>query len=51
MNILRITFAFLLVALTSCQSIPIERKSHCACNWKSMNSHTDQNTQTNKVLV
>ncbi len=42
MKIFKLTLIFLFVALTSCQSIPVERTSKCACNWKAINHQTDE---------
>jgi hypothetical protein len=42
MKILKLTVIFLILALVSCQSIPIERTSHCACDWKPINNQTDR---------
>lgn len=30
-----LTFTVLLFALSSCQSVPAERKNNCACLWES----------------
>jgi hypothetical protein len=45
MKIFKMTLLIIVLALSSCQSIPIERKSKCACAWKEVN------TQSMEALV